>query len=141
MNAALGVGLLATCAIVFAWSYGQFRRPNPARWTESETLTMSIVALIVGLLAIGLGFIGRFAFNVGAETAWVTDIVTIAVAVPLTWFLVPLLMKPGRPAVAKPTSAAGPAVPLEVPPPANDPGPSLKPSGRPAGGRAKRRAA
>ena len=50
MIATIGAALMASAVVVFAWAYGQYRRPVPASWTESETVTVSIALATMGLL-------------------------------------------------------------------------------------------
>ncbi|SLN38625.1 hypothetical protein [Oceanibacterium hippocampi] len=137
MNAAIGIGLLAATAILFAWAYGQYRRPAPAPWTRIESLSIAVVLAIVSMICFGLAFLGSFALDLSAETGWTADLVTAGVALVLCWLLVPRLMAPARQAPQpSPAHSAG-AANLGSP---SGPG---TPSNRnvPGGGRSRRRRA
>lgn len=132
MNMAYGVGLLAATAIVFAWAYGQYRRPQPGRWTKSEFATVALTLFMTALLSFGVAFLGTAAASFENETHLLEAAVVGGLGLVLCWILVPRLMAPGRVAGEQDTD-------LSVPPPANDPHPKT-PSN--AGGmRQKRRAA
>jgi hypothetical protein len=133
MNTAYGVGLLAATAIVFAWAYGQYRRPQPRHWTKSEALTVTLTLFITALLSFGVSFLGTAVANFESETHLLEAAIVAGVSLVLCWFLVPRLMAPGR-------VAAEQVAELAVPPPANDPHPKT-PSSMGGGLRNKRRAA
>jgi len=132
MNTAYGVGLLAATAIVFAWAYGQYRRPQPQGWTKSEAITVTLTLFMTALLSFGISFLGTAAASSENETHLVEAAVVGGVGLVLCWFLVPKLMAPGRAAGEQDTG-------LSVPPPANDPHP--KTPSNASGMRQKRRAA
>ncbi len=133
MNTAHGVGLLAATAIVFAWAFGQYRRPQPRAWTKSETPTVALSLFMTALLCFGVSFLVSAAANLKAETHLLEAAVVGGVGLVLCWFLVPKLMAPGW-------VAADQAASLAIPPPANDPHPKT-PANMGGSLRPKRRAA
>ena len=137
MFAVLGVGLLAAAVLLFAWTYGQFQRPQPKAWTQGEFAAVSLTLAVTCLLAFSLASLGNFLVNLDTETRWLEAGATLAVAVLLCWILVPRLLAPAARS-AEPPSALNPGFEGPPPEPANDPHP-----GSPArpGRRDKRRAA
>lgn len=133
MNTAYGVGLLAATAIVFAWAYGQYRRPQPRRWTKSEAITVTLTLFMTALLSFGVSFLGTAAANFENETHLLEAAIVGGVSLVLCWVLVPKLMAPGW--VAGEQDAG-----MAVPPPANDPHPKT-PANAGGSARQKRRAA
>ena len=141
MYAVLGVGLMAAAVLLGAWTYGQFQRPQPKSWTESEFAAVSLTLTVTCLIAFALASLGNFLFTLDAETRWLEALAVAAGAGLLCWFLVPRLMAPARRG-AIPLSAAQPLSPGAPGAPANDPHPrSPVRTGRPAGKSGKRRAA
>ena len=74
MIAAIGACLMASAIVVFAWAYGQYRRPAPARWTVSEGITVALVMVMMSLLAFGFGMIVRAAVNTDTLSMRLLDI-------------------------------------------------------------------
>jgi hypothetical protein len=136
MIAAIGACLMASAIVVFAWAYGQYRRPAPARWTVSEGITVALVMVMISLLAFGFGMIVRAALNTDTLSMGAFETAIMVSAFAAAFALVPPLTRPARAA-----QAIEPVVPIftgtaaAMPPPANEPGPT--PPARPAGGGGK----
>jgi ABC-type nickel/cobalt efflux system permease component RcnA len=140
MYAILGVACLAASAIVFAWAYGQFRRPLPRRWTRSDLAGAGVSLILVALLTFGIGMLSVAAINIAEETRWLEIAAVTGVSLLLCWFLVPRLSAPAR--RHRRTAAAPGALPGSTPEPANDPHPrSPAQAGRRSSKPGKRRAA
>jgi hypothetical protein len=116
-------------ALLFAWSYGQFLRPQPKAWTRGDIVVVSITLTLVCLFTFSLAYLGVFLFKLGSETRWLEIVAVTGGALLVCWFLVPRLIAPAlqaRPAQsALRTPSAG-----TVPEPAKDPHPT--PPVRPA---------
>ena len=132
MNVALGAALLSATVLLFAWTYGQYRRPNPKAWTRGGSMAAFLTLINITLFAFGLAFLVKFAVDVGAESRWAEGVAVAAVGAALCWFFVPRLTAPAR---SKPQTPPQPAMPR----PANDPnarrtaspgGPARKPDRR-----------
>lgn len=109
MTAALGVSLLALAAIIFAWAYGQYRRPDPRTWTRSEVPTYAITLGTITLFTLGLGYTADAVINFETEPLNVIGGLLIAGALALAGLLVPRLVRPARVAAAAGTELASPA--------------------------------
>lgn len=119
MTAAIGAALMASAVVVFAWAYGQYRRPNPASWTQSESATVGITLGMMSLLTFGLGTVIRALINAESSAIGIMDLALVAGAFAVAFALVPALTRPARAG-----AAAGPAGAGAVPLAANDPGPA-----------------
>lgn len=123
MNAILGVGMLAVSALLFAWAYGQFRRPRPKSWTLGDLGGVSVTLTIVILTMFGVFHLGAFLFNLESETRWLEIAAVTAGSLLVCWFAIPRLMAPAlRAAEAQPTLVS-PSMDT-MPEPANDPRPA-----------------
>lgn len=141
MNAIIGVGLLAVTALLFAWSYGQFLRPQPKAWTRGDFAAVSITLTLVCLFTFSLAYLGVFLFNIASETRWLEIVAVTGGASVVCWLLLPRLMAPALRA-ADPQVQVGKLSPDGLPPPANDPHPTAPArSGPPAGKPGRHRAA
>lgn len=141
MNAVLGVGLLAASVLLFAWTYGHFRRPQPKAWAKSDFAATATTLMITCLFAFALVFLGDFLVNLGAESRWLETIAMVGGAFLVCRFLIPRLMGPALQGADVPTALDSPTTDT-LPEPANDPRPtSPARSGRQGGKPSKRRAA
>lgn len=77
MNAMLGALLLALAAMYFTWAYVQYRRPEPRAWTRSDFLGQVIALVFTGLLAMGVGLVGRFLGNLESEAIGARELYSI----------------------------------------------------------------
>lgn len=132
MIAPIGAVLMASAIVVFAWAYGQYRRPAPARWTVSEGITVALVMFMMSLLTFGMGMIVRAVLDSNTLSMRLLDVAIMVGAFVVALALVPLLTRPARIG-----QATEPLVPIfsgtaaAMPPPANETGPM--PPARPAG--------
>jgi hypothetical protein len=141
MNAMLGFGLLASAVLLFSWSFGQFRRPQPRAWAQSDTSAIAATLLFVCLFTFSLAFLGTFLVNIRTETRWLEIGLTAGGALLLCCFLVPRLMAPAFESVDPPSALNSPPTD-SLPEPANDPHPTAPDrQGSPAAKRHKKRAA
>ncbi|WP_022730015.1 hypothetical protein [Fodinicurvata sediminis] len=141
MNAILGVGMLAATALLFALAYGQFRRPNPGAWTQSDLGGLAVILPLVVLFMFGVFHLAVFLFNLESETRWLEIAAVAGVSLLVCWLAVPRLMAPALRAARSP-SALGSASADRLPAPANDPRPAAPARAKRATGRSgKRRAA
>ena len=125
MTAAIGAALMASAIVVFAWAYGQYRRPNPASWTLSESATVATTLIMMSLLTFGLGFVVRALLDVNSTAMGVTDLALIAGAFALAFALVPPLTRPARAGRVEETVVQiGSGAIAAMPFPANDPTPT-----------------
>lgn len=145
MDAMLGVGLLALTVLLFAWAYGEFRRPDPKAWTRSNLAATSISLAMTFLVAFAVVFVGNAFLTLGSETRWLQIAAVAGGCLVVCWFLVPRLLAPARRVAGAPAGDAGAGhVPSDTAPqgPANDPRPTAPAQpGRPSGKPHKRRAA
>ena len=134
MIAPIGAVLMASAVIVFAWAYGQYRRPTPAGWTESEGLTVVLVLFMMSLLTFGLGMIVRAVISTESLAMGALETGISGAAFIVAFALVPLLTRPARanqaPVMVVPVFTGTGAT---MPSPANEPGPTLPV--QPAGGK------
>ena len=123
MNAILGVGLLASAVLLFSWAFGQFRRPQPRAWAQTDTSAIAATLLFVCLFVFSLAFLGAFLFDIRTETRWLEIGLTAAGALLLCFFLVPRLIAPALMSADQPTTSSSPPTD-SLPEPANDPHPT-----------------
>ncbi len=116
MSVAYGGGLMSASALLFAFAYGQYRRPHPSIWTKSDFVTVTLTLSIIGLMSFGVAFVILGLFSLGEESPWLQDIAAVGAGLALCWVLVPRLMAPAR-------LAEAPASVADLPEPANDPHP------------------
>lgn len=107
MSAVYGAWLLGFATVAFAWAYGQYRRPQPAAWTDWGSISSFVVLTVIGAAAMGAGFLVR------AIAAWdtlsfgFTEIGLIALAFAAVVPAVRILARPARHADAN--AVANPA--------------------------------
>lgn len=123
MYAMLGVGLLSVTALVFAWAYGQFLRPQPKAWTRGDVAAVAIVLTVVCLFTFALTFLGTFLINLETETRWLEIVAVAGTALLVCWLLIPRLAAPALRG-ADPQAAAGAPPTDKLADPANDPRPT-----------------
>lgn len=141
MDAMTGVGLLAVTALLYTWTYGQFRRPQPKPWTQSNSAAVAMAVTIVSPFAYAVAFLVSFFFNFRAETLWLEIVAVVCIASVVCWFFIPRLIAPAL-RVADPPDLPVSASTDTLPGPANDPRPTTPARpGMSTGKRAMHRAA
>ena len=112
MYFALGVGLLAAAALLFAWAYAAHRRPVPARWTGREFLSSGICIVITAVLPVGCGYLAVAVLDPAGTVRSLEPISLglMALSVAAAWALIPRLLR-SVPAGASAPGAAPPRSP------------------------------
>lgn len=132
MNAMLGALLLALAAMFFTWAYVQYRRPEPRAWTRSDFLGQVVALVFTGLLAMGVGFVGRFLGNLESEAIGARELYSILGIAVVAALVIASLRRRLTALRHKATVPAPRLVASDVPQPANDVGgPAVRgPAGR-----------
>jgi hypothetical protein len=89
----LGVALLAVSVILYAWAFGQTRRPDAPKWAKSQLFASGVCLTIVALAPIGAGFVAAGLFQ-GPFSVWdMGGLVEAAVLTFALWLVVPRLVR------------------------------------------------
>lgn len=67
MDLLIGVGSLATAAILFSWAFEQTRRPDSPGWLQHEGVTGAVALVCTMAFPLGLGFLIMGLLDVNSE--------------------------------------------------------------------------
>jgi len=133
MYPAIGSVFLASAIILFSWTYGQYRRPNPSPWTQSEWVAVSFTLFIILLFTLGVGSVITVLSSIHSLTTGALEVAIIVGLNAVAFALVPSLTKPARMANTDAAGkSSGAASVTGIPLPTHDPRPTTpkRPSGR-----------
>ena len=67
MDLLIGVGSLATAAILFSWAFEQTRRPDSPGWLQHEGVTGAVALVCTMAFPLGIGFLIIGLLDVNSE--------------------------------------------------------------------------